>query len=71
MEEESISKKVKNKMSSKASNIIFDCLTLICIILIAIAITPKVLQNDTFYNIKCGEYLFNHGIFGINTDPFS
>lgn len=74
MEEEAISKKVKkkiNKRSDKANNIIFDCLTIICIILIAIAVTPKTLQNDTFYNIKCGEYLVKNGIFHVGNDPFS
>ena len=72
MEEEAISKKVKkNKRSEKANNIIFDFLTLICIIIISIAVVSKALQNDTFYNIKCGEYIFKHGVFGIEKDPFN
>ncbi|MBR2289874.1 MAG: hypothetical protein IJ867_04575 [Clostridia bacterium] len=74
MEEEIVQKKVKKekrKRSDKATNIIFDGLAVICIIIIAIAITPKALQNDTFYNIKCGEYILKNGIFHLNKDPFS
>jgi len=37
----------------------------------AIAVTPKTLQNDTYYTIKCGEYIFQNGVSGINQDPFS
>jgi len=74
MEEEIENKKVKKqkrKLSEKAKNIIFDCLVIICIIIMAIAVSPKSLQNDTFYNIKCGEYLFKNGIFNLTKDPFS
>lgn len=52
-------------------NILFDILTIACIIIIAIAICPKTFQNDTYYTIKCGEYIFENGIFGIGQDPFS
>lgn len=74
MEEEITKTKVKKekiKKSDKATNIIFDCLTIICIIIMAIAVAPKTLQNDTFYNIKCGEFIAKHGIFNLNFDPFS
>ena len=74
MEEELVKKKVKKgkfKKSEKATNIIFDCLVLICIIIMAIAVVPKSLQNDTFYNIKCGEYLVKNGITNLTQDPFS
>ena len=74
MEEENIDKKTKKekiRTPEKVNHIIFNCLTVIWIIAIAIAIVPKALQNDTFYNIKCGEYIFKHGIFGIGQDPFS
>ena len=74
MEEELIEKKTKKekrKLSEKAINIIFDFLTIMCIIIMAIAVVPKTLQNDTFYNIKCGEYIFKNGIFNLTTDPFS
>jgi hypothetical protein len=74
MEEESLNKKVKKKKKSrpeKIDNIIFDVIAIVCFVIMAIAVTPKTLQNDTFYNIKCGEYLVKHGIFNVNQDPFS
>ena len=74
MEEELIQKKVKKekrKRSDKATNIIFDCLSFICIMIMAVAIVPKTLQNDTFYNVKCGEYILKNGIFHLTKDPFS
>ena len=71
LEEKSKVKKEKKKFSEKAVNIIFDFLVIICIAIIATAITPKEFQNDTYYNIKCGEYIFQHGIFNLTQDPFS
>ena len=71
MEEELVEKKEKNKKSNRAINIIFDGIVLICIIIMAIAVSPKALQNDTFYNIKCGEYILRNGIFNLTKDPFS
>ena len=74
MEEELISKKDKKfkfKRSEKINNIIFNILAIVSIIIMAIAVAPKTLQNDTFYNIKCGEYILKNGIFNLKTDPFS
>ncbi len=74
MDEELVNKKTKKEKkgkSDKLNNFIFDIIAIICIVIISIGISPKVLQNDTFYNIKCGEYIFEHGIFGIENDPFS
>ena len=76
MEEENIDnkekiKKVKRVKSEKSINHIFDFLVIICIIIISIAVTPKSFQNDTFYNIKCGEYILKNGISNLTTDPFS
>lgn len=75
MEEEKTENKTKRKFklkkSDKATNIIFDGLAIICIIIMAIAVSPKALQNDTFYNIKCGEYILRNGIFHLSKDPFS
>ena len=49
------------------------CFYIMAIILIAIfciSLTPKTLQNDTFYTIKIGEHIINNG--GIDMmDPFS
>ena len=74
MEDELLTKKVKKEKKQrpeKIDNIIFDIISFICIVIMAIAIAPKALQNDTFYNIKCGEYLVKNGIFGVLQDPFS
>lgn len=74
MEDELLTKKVKKEKKQrpeKIDNIIFDIISFICIVVMAIAIAPKALQNDTFYNIKCGEYLVKNGIFGVLQDPFS
>ena len=40
----------------------FNILAIICIIIFCIAITPKTMQNDTFYTIKIGELIINNGI---------
>lgn len=71
MEENLLLKKEKKKKSDKVNNVLFDCLAAICLIIIAIAVVPKTLQNDTFYNIKCGEYILKNGIFNLVQDPFS
>ena len=63
--------KEKYQMTDSTRNIIFNLLAFACIIIMAIAITPKSMQNDTFYNIKCGEYLVENGIFNQTQDPFS
>lgn len=64
-------KKKTKKEVDKTDIVIFDIIVFVCIVLLAIAVTPKTLQNDTFYTIACGEYIFNNGIFGLDTDPFS
>lgn len=74
MEEELIkskTKKVKKERSEKIDNILFDIILFICIVVLSIGICPKTMQNDTYYTIKCGEYIFQNGIFDINEDPFS
>ena len=49
----------------------FKILVFISIVLFAIAIAPKSLQNDTFYTIKVGEYIAQNGIFHLTEDTFS
>ena len=66
----------KNEKKNKTVNIsirnnCFDFIVAICLVIFSIAICPKDFQNDTFYTIKCGEYIFNNGIFNLNSDPFS
>ena len=46
----------------KKNNLKFNILLVITLISIAIIITPKVLQNDTFYTIKVGEKILENGI---------
>jgi len=47
----------------------FNIIAIICIIIFCITISPKTLQNDTFYTIKIGEHIVNQGID--MQDPFS
>ena len=53
----------------KKIKISFNILAIICILLFCFAITPKTLQNDTFYTIKIGEHVLQNGVDKI--DPFS
>lgn len=56
---------------SKIKNIMFHVIAIICITLFCCAIAPKVLQNDTFYTIPIGEYIYNNGVSDLTTDNFS
>ncbi len=47
----------------------FNVLAIICIIIFAFSISPKTLQNDTYYTIAIGEHIMQNGIDG--QDPFS
>lgn len=49
-------------MKNKKNNLKFKILILISFVCIAIMITPKVFQNDTFYTIKVGESIIENGI---------
>ena len=59
----------KRKIFSRKN--VFDILVFLSVIVFSIIISPKTLQNDTFYTVKCGEYIFNNGIFNLKSDPFS
>ena len=54
---------------TKKTNLKFNILAIISIIIFAFAISPKTLQNDTFYTIKIVEYVLENGI--TLQDPFS
>ena len=54
--------KQKNVKLNKQTKIAFEILAIICLILLAVAITPKVFQNDTFYTIKIGQSIRQNGI---------
>lgn len=47
----------------------FHTMAILLIIIFCISITPKTLQNDTFYTIKIGDYILEKGI--TMQDPFS
>ncbi|MCI8393125.1 MAG: hypothetical protein HFJ24_01025 [Clostridia bacterium] len=47
----------------------FNVLAIICILVFSFVITPKTLQNDTFYTISIGEHIVENGID--REDPFA
>lgn len=61
----------KEKEKSLERKVIWGIVVVTCIILFAFAISPKTLQNDTFYTIKIGEYIYNNGISNLTEDVFS
>ena len=46
----------------KKKSIRFNTMAIILIIIFCIAITPKTLQNHTYYTIKIGQYMLENGI---------
>lgn len=55
----------------KKKSIIFHIVAIICISMFCAALAPKTLQNDTFYTITIGEYIYNNGISDLTTDLYS
>lgn len=53
----------------KKTKMKFNILAIFAIIIFCFAITPKTLQNDTYYTIKIGEHIMQNGID--MKDPFS
>lgn len=53
----------------KKTKIKFNIIAIISIIIFAFVISPKTLQNDTFYTIEIGKYILENGI--TMEDPFS
>ena len=53
----------------KRTKIKFNILAVIMIMIFCFALTPKTLQNDTYYTIKIGEHIIQNGID--MKDPFS
>ena len=51
--------------------IIFNLVAIVCIALYCIAFAPKTLQNDTYYTVTIGEYIYNNGISDLTTDLYS
>ena len=58
-------------IKEKEQKIIFIIVAVSCIVLFAFAISPKTLQNDTYYTIKIGEYIYENGISNLTEDIFS
>lgn len=56
---------MKNKKA-----ICFEIMAIILIAIFCISLTPKTLQNDTFYTIKIGEHIIENGEIDM-MDPFS
>ncbi len=54
---------------TKKQKIIFNIVSAISIIIICFAISPKTMQNDTYYTVKIGEHILENGINML--DPFS
>lgn len=71
IEEISEVKEEKSEWKKKAKNILFHLIAIICIAIFCSAESPKTLQNDTFYTIPIGEYIYNNGISDLTTDNFS
>lgn len=56
-----MAKKIWQKFKEN-KNLQFEIIALVLITIFSIAISPKSLQNDTFYTIKIGEHITNNGI---------
>ena len=54
----------------KKKKIIFEIMAIILIAIFCISISPKTLQNDTFYTIKIGEHIIQNKEIDMK-DPFS
>ena len=61
----------ENNKSKTLQSIIFHIVAVICISIFCLAIAPKTLQNDTFYTLKIGEYIYNNGISDLTQDLYS
>ena len=68
---EVVEKEEKKIVLSKKQGIIFHIVAIICIALFAAACAPKCLQNDTYYTITIGEYIYNNGISNLTEDIYS
>lgn len=68
---EIIEKSKKETVVTKKQGIIFHIIAIVCIALFCAAISPKTLQNDTFYTITIGKYIYNNGISDLTQDVYS
>ena len=73
-ENEKVKEKVKTKKNvnwEKMRKFAFNFAVIVSLFLIAASVTPKEFQNDTFYNIKVGEWIYNNGISDLTEDQHS
>ena len=63
--------KKERKPNMRLRNAVFTVTIIIVLYMLACAVTPKSFQNDTFYNIKVGEYINQNGVTTDVKDPFS
>ena len=61
----------KNVNWEKMRKFAFNFAVIVSLFLIAASVTPKEFQNDTFYNIKVGEWIYNNGISDLTEDQHS
>ena len=64
-------KKIRKINWDKVRNVAFNISIIITLFLIAASVTPKTFQNDTFYNIKVGEWIYENGISDLTKDMHS
>lgn len=62
-------KEKNNKKNKLLGGVKFTILAVILIVIFCVSLTPKTLQNDTYYSIKIGEHIQYNGID--MKDPFS
>ena len=62
---------IEKKVNNKIEKILGHIVAILCIAMFSVAIAPKTLQNDTFYTIKIGEYIYNNGISDLTQDLYS
>ena len=70
-ENKKVKKKLTNENWKKIKNVVFTVTMIITLFILAASVTPKELQNDTFYNIKVGEWIYNNGISNLTEDMHS
>lgn len=56
---------------TKKHGILFNIVAILCIAMFCASISPKCLQNDTYYTISIGEYIYNNGISNLTEDIYS
>ena len=69
--EEQDTKKYQKELPKWVKSLIFHLVAIVCFILMGVALAPKTLQNDTYYTIPIGEYIYNNGVSDLTKDLYS